>query len=173
MERKNGPSSGSRVDDEGKTHKVAITARQLARPIQRQHQGQKAKPTHNDPVYETLLRRTRSRIIWRKTFRGTRTPSAFSGSFQRGFCPVCNTKNHPDHGPWAHSLLRPSSDWVVPRVPTTAFCSIQSCHDKGSPANLFSVSKSRVFPGKRGVSKGLSRMKRKLHGPVLRGPGPQ
>jgi len=143
------------VDDEGKPHNVRLLLASST-PIQR-HTKVKGEANPYDPVYENLLRKTRRRSLWRKRF-GVRGLFAFSGSFNAGSAP-CATPRSP--GSRAGAFITASLVCrVVPRVQTTEFCFIQRPR-QGSPPNTFPYRKPRL--PERGRSKGLSRMKRKLH----------
>jgi RNA-directed DNA polymerase len=79
---------GESCDDEGKPHKVRLLLASST-PIQR-HVKVKSTANPYDPVDEPYFEK-READHMAETFRGTRT-LRFLWKFQRGFCPVCNTK---------------------------------------------------------------------------------
>ena len=102
------------------------------------------------------------------TFRGTRT-LRFLWKFQRGVCPVCNTKitritvSRAGAFPIASPLCR-----VVPRAQTIASCFIQSA-TTGFTATIFPY-RNRV--SLKEAFEGLEPDEAKVSRPVLRGPDP-
>jgi RNA-directed DNA polymerase len=79
---------GESCDDEGKPHKVRLLLASMT-PIQRHIKIQSTANPY-DPAYETYFEK-REGDHMAGTFRGTRT-LRFLWKFQRGSCPVCNTK---------------------------------------------------------------------------------
>jgi RNA-directed DNA polymerase len=79
---------GESCDDEGKTHKVRLLLASST-PIQRYVKIKSAANPY-DPAQETYFEKREGDYL-AETFRGTRT-LRFLWKFQRGFCPVCNTK---------------------------------------------------------------------------------
>ena len=79
---------GESCDDEGKPHKVRLLLASST-PIQR-HIKIKSTANPYDPAHETYFEK-REGDHMADTFRGTRT-LRFLWKFQRGSCPVCNTK---------------------------------------------------------------------------------
>src|SRR5437660_4575662 len=79
---------GESCDDEGKPRKVRLLLASST-PIQR-HVKVKSAANPYDPAYETYFEK-REGDHMAGTFRGNRTIS-FLWMFQRGICPVCNTK---------------------------------------------------------------------------------
>ena len=79
---------GASCDNEGKPHKVRLLLASST-PIQR-HVKVKSAANPYDPVDETYFEK-REGDHMAGTFRGTRT-LRFLWRFQRGSCPVCNTK---------------------------------------------------------------------------------
>src|ERR1700730_11688820 len=112
-----------------------------------------------------LLGKNAKRIIWRKRF-GVRGLFAFSGSSNTGPVP-CATPRSPGSRVGVFIITSPVH-WVVPRVQTTASCSIQSA-TTGFIANIFPyqnrVSLKEAFEG-------LEPDEGKLSRPVLRGLAP-
>src|SRR6266480_3958980 len=139
---KNWTFFGESCDDEGKTHKVRLLLASNT-PIRR-HTKVKGEANPYDPVYETYFEE-REGDHMAETFRGTRT-LRFLWKFQRGFCPVCNTKITPITGWRIH--------YCVPRVKGGS-TSVENrvllhpeCHDRVHRQHL-SVSKPRLL--ERGV----------------------
>jgi RNA-directed DNA polymerase len=79
---------GESCDDEGIPHKVQLLLASRT-PIQR-HVKVKGEANPYDPAYETYFEK-REGDHMAETFRGTRT-LRFLWHYQRGLCPVCNTK---------------------------------------------------------------------------------
>ena len=79
---------GESCDDDGKPHKVRLLLASST-PIQR-HVKIKSAANPYDMAYETYFEK-REEDHMAETFRGTRT-LRFLWKFQRGSCPVCNTK---------------------------------------------------------------------------------
>jgi RNA-directed DNA polymerase len=79
---------GESCDDEGIPHKVRLLLASRT-PIQR-HVKVKGEANPYDPASETYFEK-REGDHMAETFRGTRT-LRFLWYYQRGFCPVCNTK---------------------------------------------------------------------------------
>jgi RNA-directed DNA polymerase len=134
---KNWTFFGESCDDEGKPHKVRLLLASST-PIQR-HTKVKGEANPYDPVYETYFEE-REGDHMAETFRGTRT-LRFLWKFQRGFCPVCNTKITRITGWRIH--------YCVPRVmggSTSADNCVllhPECHDRVHRQHL-SVSKPRL-----------------------------
>src|ERR1700730_6286883 len=112
-----------------------------------------------------LLGKNAKRIIWRKRF-GVRGLFAFSGSSNTGPVP-CATPRSPGSRVGAFIIASPVH-WVVPRVQTTASCSIQSA-TIGFIANIFPY-RNRV--SLKEAFEGLEPDDGKLSRPVLRGLAP-
>jgi hypothetical protein len=79
---------GESCDNEGNPHKVRLLLASST-PIQR-HVKVKSAANPYDPAHETYFEK-REGDYMAGTFRGTRT-LRFLWRFQRGVCPVCNTK---------------------------------------------------------------------------------
>jgi RNA-directed DNA polymerase len=79
---------GESCDNEGNPHKVRLLLASST-PIQR-HVKVKSAANPYDPAHETYFEK-REGDYMAGTFRGTRTLH-FLWRFQRGVCPVCNTK---------------------------------------------------------------------------------
>jgi RNA-directed DNA polymerase len=79
---------GESCDDEGKPYQVRLLLASNT-PIQR-HVKVQGEANPYDPVYETYFEK-REGDHMAETFRGTRT-LRFLWKFQRGSCPVCNTR---------------------------------------------------------------------------------
>src|SRR2546430_8569848 len=152
---------GESCDEEGKSHRVRVLLASRT-PIQR-HVKVKAEANPYDPADETYFEK-REGDHMAETFRGTRT-LRFLWYYQRGLCPICNTK------------ITRITEWrlhyCVPRVlggstVITAFWFIQSA-TTGFTVSVFSyhhrVSLKEAFEGPEPDDGKLSR-------PVLRGPAP-
>jgi RNA-directed DNA polymerase len=133
---------GESCDNEGKPHKVRLLLASST-PIQR-HVKIKSAANPYDPAHETYFEK-REGDHMAETFRGTRT-LRFLWKFQRGFCPVCNTKITRITGWRIHHC--------VPRVKGGS-TSVENrvllhpeCHDRVHRQHL-SVSKPRLL--ERGV----------------------
>jgi RNA-directed DNA polymerase len=79
---------GESCDNEGKPYKARLLLASRT-PIQR-HVKIKSAANPYDPAHETYFEK-REGDYMAETFRGTRT-LRFLWKFQRGFCPVCNTR---------------------------------------------------------------------------------
>jgi RNA-directed DNA polymerase len=79
---------GEPCDNEGKPYKARLLLASRT-PIQR-HVKIKSAANPYDPAHETYFEK-REGDYMAETFRGTRT-LRFLWKFQRGFCPVCNTR---------------------------------------------------------------------------------
>jgi RNA-directed DNA polymerase len=129
--------SGEWCDDEGNPHKVRLLLASST-PIQR-HVKIKSTANPYDPAHETYFEK-REGDYMAGSFRGTRT-LRFLWKFQRGICPVCNTKITRITGWRIH--------YCIPRVmggSTNAENRVllhPECHDRVHRQH-FSVSKPRL-----------------------------
>jgi len=128
---------GESCDNEGNPHKVRLLLASST-PIQR-HVKIKSAANPYDPAHEIYFEK-REGDHMAETFRGRRT-LRFLWTFQRGFCPVCNTKITRITGGRMH--------YCVPRVKggSTSVANRvllhPECHDRVHRQHL-SVSKPRL-----------------------------
>ena len=126
---------GESCDNEGNPHKVRLLLASST-PIRRHIKVQSAANPF-DPAYETYFEK-REGDHMAETFRGTRTLH-FLWRFQRGFCPVCNTKITRITG-WRIHYCVPRASGGATRADNRALLHPE-CHDRVHRQHL-SVSKT-------------------------------